>query len=200
MCRRQGLRSQTVAGGPSYISLHLPASRLSWFLGICELVGEGPLQTQGIVSGRWCARHLGPRGWRQAQCGGESGQVIVYIKARVVLALRAGGSMSPGPPLLGLLPLAAGDDREGVNEEDLDDLNDTDNRAAHPQAQLATKVGQKHLDLQGKSSHIIKRAPPPELVSCRDPDSQGSPWQVLALNGFGGSSGWASCSFFPCLL
>lgn len=141
MCRRQGLNSQTMAGVPSYISLHLPASGLRWYLGVCELAGESPLQTQGIVSGRWCARHLGPWGWRQAQRRGESGRVIVYIEARVVLALRARGSMPPGPPLLGLLPLAAGDDREEVDEEDLNDLNDTDDRAAHPQAQLATKVG-----------------------------------------------------------
>lgn len=149
-----------MAGGPSYTSLPLPASGLCWHLGVHELVREGPLQTQGVVSGRRCARHLGPWGWRQAQCRGESGQVIIYIKAWVVLALRVGRSMSPGPPFLGFLPLVAGNDGEGVNEEDLDDLNDADNRAAHPQAQLATEVGQKHFDLQGKSSYTIKRAPP----------------------------------------
>ena len=52
-----------------------------------------------------------------------------------------------GPPSLGFLPLVAGNDRERVNEEDLDNLNDADYRAAHPQAQLATKIGQKHLNL-----------------------------------------------------
>lgn len=33
-CRRQGLSSQTVAGAPSYISLYLLASGLSWYLGV----------------------------------------------------------------------------------------------------------------------------------------------------------------------
>lgn len=185
---------------PSYISLPLPASGLRRHLGVCELVREGPLQTQCVVSGRRCAGHLGAWGWRQAQRGGERGQVIVYIEAQVVLALRARGSVPPGPPFLSFVPLVAGNDGERVNKEDLNDLNDTDDGAAHPQAQLATEVGQKHLDLQGRSSHTIKRAPPPKLASCRDPSSQGSPWQVLALNGFGGRSGQASCPLFLCLI
>lgn len=51
------------------------------------------------------------------------------------------------------------DDGQGVDEEDLDDLNDADDGAAHPQAQLATDVGQKHLDLQGRPSQTIRRDP-----------------------------------------
>lgn len=57
------------------------------------------------------------------------------------------------------MPLVACDDGQGVDEEDLDDLNDADNGAAHPQAQLATDVGQKHLDLQGRPSQTIRRDP-----------------------------------------
>lgn len=163
----------TVAGGLGSIFLPRPASGLSRHLSVCELTGEGPLQAQGVVSGGWCARHLGPWGWRQTQGRGESGQVIVYVKAGVIPALRgmgslrAGGCSSPGPPPLGFVPLVAGNDGEGVNEEDLDDLNDADDGAAHPQAQLATDVGQKLFDLQGRPKHTIKGESPPSWLHAK---------------------------------
>ena len=206
MCRRQGLSFQTMAGGPGSVFLPQPASGLSWHLSVRELAGEVPLQAQGVVSGGRRARHLGCWGWRQAQGRGESGQVIVYIEAQVVPALRAGGSLgpggclSPGPPLLGFAPLVACDDGERVDEEDLDDLNDADDGAAHPQAQLATDVGQKHLDLQGRPSQTIRRDPPAKLASCQDPSSQGSHWLALAPNRFGGKWGQPSCLLLLCLI
>lgn len=61
--------------------------------------------------------------------------------------------MPTGPPILGFVPLTAGDDREEVNEEDFNDFNDTDDRTAHPQAELSTKVGQEHLDTVGWALH-----------------------------------------------
>ena len=178
LCAGDSLSSQT--GPLGSIFLPCPASGLSGLLGVCELTGEGPLQAQGVVSGGWRAGHLGPWGWRQAQGRGESGQVIVYVEAGVAPALPGAGSLgacwgpSPSPPPLGFVPLLAGNDGEGVDEEDLDDLNDADDGAAHPQAQLAADVGQKLLDLQGRPNHRIKGESPPSWLHAKTPRPKGA--------------------------
>lgn len=93
---------------------------------------------------------------------GKSGQLVICIQSWIILALLAGGSLSggrcppTGPPILCFLPLTAGDNREEVNEEDFDDFDDTDDRTAHPQAELSTEVGQKHLNLQGRLCYNFK--------------------------------------------
>lgn len=91
--------------------------------------------------------HLGPWELEADQGRGESGQVIVYVEARVVPALwDVGASGQAGARLRAHHPLALCHwwraMMEGVDEEDLDDLNVwLNDGATHPQAQLATNVG-----------------------------------------------------------
>lgn len=95
----------------------------------------------------------------QAEGGVEGGQVLVDADGVVVALplhiaeLRRLPRPFPFPvvpPLLRLLPLAPHYDGKRIDEEDLDDLNDADNRAAHPKAQLAAEVGEKNDELEEK--------------------------------------------------
>lgn len=101
---------------------------------------------------------MGLLGQRQAEGSVEGGQVLVDADGVVVaLPLHIADLRLPRPfpfpvvpPLLRLLPLAPHYDGKRVDEEDLDDLNDADDRAAHPKAQLAAEVGEKNDDLEEK--------------------------------------------------
>lgn len=96
------------------------------------------------------------------------------------VSLRGGRCPPPGPPILGFLPLVASDNGEEVNEEDFDNLDDTDDRTAHPQAQLSTKVGQKHLNLQGRPHCNFKAESP---GTCLQRSTQGAEGRVMASSG-----------------
>lgn len=120
-----------------------------------QLLCEGGLQAQSAVVGGWSPGQGAVVGQRQAQGGGEGGQVLVDAHG-VVVALPLGVAALRGlppllaapPPLLCLLPLAPQHDGQRVDEEHLHDLDDTHHRAAHPQAQLAPEVGQKNDNLE----------------------------------------------------
>lgn len=91
-------------------------------------------------------------------------------------SLRGGRCPPPGPPILGFLPLVAGNNREEVNKEDFDDFDDTDDRAAHPQTQLSTEVGQEHLNLQGRPSNLKAKS----SGTCLQSSTRGAEGRMIA--------------------
>lgn len=139
-----------------------------------ELLREGGLQPQSAVVWGGSPGRVALLRQRQAQGGVEGGQVLIDA-GRVVVALLLHVTHLRGfarpvpfpvvPPLLCFLPLAPHDDGERVDEEDLDDLDDADNRAAHPQAQLPAKVGQKDDDLGDRRAQS-QRAPAAGMLCC----------------------------------
>lgn len=139
-----------------------------------ELLREGGLQPQSAVVWGGSPGQVALLGHRQAQGGVEGGQVLIdagwVVVALLLLISHLGGFARPVPfpvvpPLLRFLPLAPHDNGERIDEEDLDDLDDADNRAAHPQAQLPAKVGQKDDDLGDRGAQS-QRAPAAGMPCC----------------------------------